>query len=103
MLCDGAAGVAHLFNRLFQATGDAWLAQAARRWFAQVFEMQRHGSGIAGYQSCLDASAPGAGGWQTDPGLLTGTAGLALALLPRRRRRLNPSGIAPSAPARTPP
>ncbi len=42
--------------------------------------MQRSGSGIAGYQSHIDSDAT-PGGWRTDPGLLTGTAGLALALL----------------------
>ncbi len=81
MLCHGASGVAHLFNRMFQATGEAWLAQAARRWFAQVFQMQRPGAGIAGYQSHIDDHATHGGSWHTDPGLLTGTAGLALALL----------------------
>ncbi len=81
MLCHGAAGVAHLFNRMFQATGESWLAQASRRWFAQVFRMQRPGSGIAGYQRHADGRAGSGHGWQTDPGLLTGTAGLALALL----------------------
>ena len=81
MLCHGAAGVAHLFNRMFQATGEAWLAQAARRWFAQVFQLQHSGSGIAGYQSHVDSDATPGGSWRTEPGLLTGTAGLALALL----------------------
>ncbi len=81
MLCHGAAGVAHLFNRMFQATGEAWLAEAARRWFAQVFQMRRPGAGIAGYHSLTGDEEAGPSGWQTDPGLLTGTAGLALALL----------------------
>ena len=81
MLCHGAAGVAHLFNRMFQATGDAWLADAARRWFAQVFAMQRPGAGIAGYQGFVEGRGGEPDTWQTNPGLLTGTAGLALALL----------------------
>ena len=80
MFCHGAAGVAHLFNRLFQATGEGWLAHTARRWFTQVLQMQRPGSGIAGYQSHVDRQAA-PGEWQTDPGLVSGTAGLALALL----------------------
>ncbi len=81
MLCHGAAGVAHLFNRMFQATGEGWLADAARRWFAQVFQMARPGAGIAGYQGHTGGDDARPAGWQTDPGLLTGTAGLALALL----------------------
>lgn len=31
-LCHGAAGVAHIFNRMFQATGDGVLGAAAERW-----------------------------------------------------------------------
>ncbi|HEV7559670.1 MAG TPA: lanthionine synthetase LanC family protein, partial [Kofleriaceae bacterium] len=33
-LCHGAYGLAHLFNRCFQASGDARFADASRRWFA---------------------------------------------------------------------
>jgi hypothetical protein len=41
--------------------------------------MRRPGRGIGGYEAWL----PGAGGqnWAADPGLLTGAAGIALALL----------------------
>ena len=33
-LCHGIAGLAHLFNRLFQATGDPELETATRAWYA---------------------------------------------------------------------
>jgi hypothetical protein len=79
-LCHGAAGLGHLFNRMYQATGEPELGAAARSWFERALAMRRPGCGIGGYQACL----PGPGGaktWVTDPGLLTGAAGIALALL----------------------
>jgi hypothetical protein len=75
-LCHGAAGLGHLFNRMFQATGETWLADAARSWFERALGM-RAGRGIGGYEAWL----PGDRTWMTEPGLLTGAAGIALALL----------------------
>ena len=34
-LCHGSAGLAHIFNRIFQATGEEDLAIAAKAWFQQ--------------------------------------------------------------------
>lgn len=74
-LCHGAAGVGHLFNRLFQATREVWLKEAATRWFRRALRMRRPGRGIAGFAAYADDS------WVTMPGLLNGTAGIALAFL----------------------
>jgi len=74
-LCHGAAGLAHLFNRMSQATADSRLADAAQFWFARALEMRIPGRGIAGF------AAREAGGWVADPGILTGAAGIGLALL----------------------
>jgi hypothetical protein len=79
-LCHGAAGVAHLFNRLYQASGDPLLAGAARDWFERALAMRRSGEGIAGFLS-WDAGERDEMGWQSDPGFLLGAAGIALALL----------------------
>ena len=49
-LCHGAAGVAHLLNRLHQATGDAELGDAARAWLRRTVEMRRDDA-IAGFPS----------------------------------------------------
>jgi hypothetical protein len=79
-LCHGAAGVGHLFNRLFQATGEACFADAARFWLQRTLALRQPDRGIAGYL----AWSPGADGaltWVAEPGLLTGAAGVALALL----------------------
>ncbi len=50
-LCHGAAGVAHIYNRFWQWTGDDLFGAAARRWFAEVLAMRRPDSGIAGFRS----------------------------------------------------
>jgi lantibiotic modifying enzyme len=78
-VCHGAAGVAHLFNRLHQATGDPGLAEAARRWIDEILALRR-GEGIGGFQ----AWAPDENrelGWRAEPGFLTGASGIGLALL----------------------
>jgi hypothetical protein len=79
-LCHGAAGLGHLFNRMFQATGEPWLAEAARSWFARALAMRRPGRGIGG-SAAWQLSDDGIRTWVADAGLLTGAAGIALALL----------------------
>jgi lantibiotic modifying enzyme len=79
-LCHGAAGVGHLFNRLFQATGERCFAEAARLWFERTLALRQPGRGIAGYLS-WSPGADGAMTWLAESGLLTGGAGVALALL----------------------
>jgi hypothetical protein len=79
-LCHGAAGLGHLFNRMYQATGEPWLAEAARYWLVRTLEMRKPGRGIGGYE----AWSPGEDDsltWRAETGLLTGAAGIALALL----------------------
>jgi lantibiotic modifying enzyme len=87
-LCHGAAGVAHVFNRLFQATGDPSLHDAALRWYRRTLELRRPGEGVAGYVAWLP-DAHGDLGWRDDRGLLTGIAGIGLALL---------AGLSPEEP-----
>jgi hypothetical protein len=79
-LCHGACGLGHLFNRLYQATGDGQFAEAARFWFERALQMARPRRGIGGYEAWLPDDK-GAMTWVADPGLLTGAAGIALALL----------------------
>jgi lantibiotic modifying enzyme len=79
-LCHGAAGLGHLYNRLYQATGDAALGEMARLWFETTLEMRKAGEGIAGYSAWLRREGDTMG-WVADPGLLNGAAGIALAFL----------------------
>jgi lantibiotic modifying enzyme len=62
-LCHGAAGLGHLFNRMFQATGDERLGKASRFWLERTLEMRERPSE------------------HSDRGILEGVAGIALALL----------------------
>jgi lantibiotic modifying enzyme len=75
-LCHGAAGVALILDRIHQDTGDAELGEAARVWFRRVVELAREGQGLGGYQFARDA-----GEWVEDASILTGAAGVGLALL----------------------
>jgi hypothetical protein len=75
-LSEGAAGAGHLFNRLFQATGDEELAAAARFWLHRALALRQPGRGIAGFR----AAAAG-GEWMDEPGFLIGATGIGLALL----------------------
>lgn len=74
-LCHGSAGLAHVFNRMYQMTEEQALADAARFWVERTLEL-------------CSAAAPGPGATFPDaarpawkgPGLLEGAAGVALAL-----------------------
>ncbi|HEY0514537.1 MAG TPA: lanthionine synthetase C family protein [Thermoanaerobaculia bacterium] len=79
-LCHGAAGLGHLFNRMFQETGEERLAEAARFWFERALELRVEGEGIAGFRA-WEVNPSGEAGWRSDAGLLEGAAGVGLALL----------------------
>ena len=79
-LCHGAAGLGHVYNRMFQATGEKFLEEAARFWFEQTLELRHHGRGIAGFSTSMPDET-GKRAWVDDPGVLTGATGIALALL----------------------
>jgi lantibiotic biosynthesis protein len=76
-LCHGASGVAHLFNRLSQAAGDAELARAADDWFAHTLALRRS-EPVAGFPRA--APEDGVMRWEAASDLLTGATGVALAL-----------------------
>ncbi|HXI96553.1 MAG TPA: lanthionine synthetase C family protein [Candidatus Acidoferrum sp.] len=84
-ICHGAAGNGHLFNRLYQATGDTLLLEAARGWFERALAMRRPGQGVAGYLALRSEYRPlppgHPGYWDDEPGFLKGAAGIGLALL----------------------
>ena len=65
-LCHGSAGLAHLFNRMYQMTAESALADAARFWVERTLD--------------LCSTDHGQPAWK-GPGLLEGAAGVALALL----------------------
>jgi hypothetical protein len=79
-LCHGATGVAHLFNRLYQGSGDPRFRQAALFWFEHALAAAKPGTGVGGYLALLSEDQESAD-WRPDPGFLTGAAGIGLALL----------------------
>jgi lantibiotic modifying enzyme len=74
-LCHGSAGLAHLFNRMYQLTGEPALGDAARFWVERTLDLcvtTRPDQQAA----TADAMPPACNG----PGLLEGAAGVALAM-----------------------
>ncbi len=80
-LCHGAIGLAHLFNRFYQASRDPLFLEASLTWFERGLAMRRPGAGIGGFLT--RAWDPDTGEWRWEPaaGLLEGAAGIGLALL----------------------
>jgi hypothetical protein len=78
-LCHGAAGLGHVFHRMFLSTGEKRLAEAARVWFARTVAMHGERRGFGGFAAWVP-DAKGRVAWRSDAGFLTGAAGIALAL-----------------------
>jgi hypothetical protein len=77
-LCHGAAGIGHVFNRLYQATGDMEMGKAAHAWFDDALARREPGTGIAGFSMAFGKD----GSERVDePGFLLGATGIGLALL----------------------
>jgi hypothetical protein len=74
-LCHGSAGLAHLFNRMYEMTAEPALAEAARFWIERTLEL------CSITEPGRDATLTDAG-WPAchGSGLLEGTAGVALAM-----------------------
>jgi hypothetical protein len=76
-LCHGSAGRAHVFNRLYQQTGNSQFLQSATYWIEHILSLRLDGTGIGGYV----VDEPNNGGVKIPSGLLMGAAGLGLVLL----------------------
>jgi lantibiotic biosynthesis protein len=79
-LCHGTAGLAHIYNRMYQATGEPELGRAAVYWLERTLDFYRlaKGNGDSWVQGGRDRAEVGP--W-TGSGLLEGAAGVALVLL----------------------
>jgi len=78
-LCHGAAGLGHLYARLFQATGEPALREAARDWVLRALGSRHPTRGLAGFQFC--EAGDGALVTREDPSFLSGAIGVALAFV----------------------
>jgi hypothetical protein len=77
--CHGTAGLAHLYNRLYQATGEPRLGRAAIHWLERTLEWCDLAKADGGSWVAPDPD-PGQGPW-TGIELTRGAAGVALVLL----------------------
>jgi lantibiotic biosynthesis protein len=74
--CHGSSGLAHIFNRFYQATHDEVFAVASRYWIERTLQSCKPGNGPAGY-----GFNAGDSGLQAMYGMLNGIAGIGLSLL----------------------
>jgi class I lanthipeptide synthase len=79
-LCHGSSGLALIFHRLFQRTGEDTLRDASNRWIEETLRLRVPGEGLAGYREWWP-DGDGTGSWRTSVGFLTGAAGVGLSLL----------------------
>lgn len=78
-LCHGAAGIAHIFNRLYWWSGDPVFGDAARSWFHALLHMGREESPTGSFFARVEDSQGRLVAHQ-DSGFLMGMAGVGLAL-----------------------
>jgi hypothetical protein len=101
-LCHGAAGLGHVFARFFDETGDETFRAAAQRWLVETITTYAEPEG-----GPIFRSLEGPDGWVTDHSILSGSVGVALALLravtgePAAWDRRMLQSIAPVAPPRS--
>jgi hypothetical protein len=80
-LCHGAIGVGHVFNRIYQATGEPALGEAASLWLERGLAMRRPGGRLGGFHSVMVGPEGEITRRIAYRGILEGAAGIGLALL----------------------
>jgi hypothetical protein len=80
-LCHGAAGVAHIFNRIYHSEGEPRCLNAALAWLDLALAMRQPGTGVGGFSSLTVPDPSGPIVWEANPNFLDGAIGVALALL----------------------
>ena len=77
-LCHGAAGIAHIFNRMYINTKNTEFKNAADYWYVETLKMANHENSLSGFKAWHTEKY---GGWQEEFGFLEGIAGIGLALM----------------------
>jgi hypothetical protein len=80
-ICHGAAGAAHIFNRIYQAEGDPRCLDAALVWLERTLNMRLSGQGVGGFLSLTRPDPTGPEIWEPSPAFLDGAMGIALTFL----------------------
>lgn len=79
-LCHGSAGLAHIFHRLYRASGDEECRRAAIAWFERLLTRVTDRPNVAGFATfCFERVRDGE--YVEDPAWLTGAAGVGLVLI----------------------
>jgi hypothetical protein len=78
--CHGASGNAHLFNRLYQATGREAFLEAALVYYDKALELTGEGERMGSHSFMVRRPREPSPSWTADASLLDGAAGLGLAL-----------------------
>ena len=74
-ICHGSAGIAHIFNRVYQNSENDTFKDAALYWIDDCIRKSDFNDGLAGYKVWKRD------GWITKTGLLEGIAGIGLVLI----------------------
>ncbi len=75
-ICHGSAGVAHIFHKMWHYTKETIFKEAADFWIEKTLAFGAYADGIAGYKKYIPTDKT----LTAEPGLLEGTAGIALVL-----------------------
>ncbi len=76
-ICHGTAGIAHIFNRMYQNTQKIELKLVSNYWIEKTLQMSSFENGFAGYKAWNGQKI----GWKKEIGLLEGVSGIGLALI----------------------
>ena len=77
-ICHGTAGIAHIFNRMYNYTGIERFKESSLYWLDHTLQMRTFPDGFAGYKAWYSKDY---GGWQCKSSLLDGIAGIGLVLM----------------------
>lgn len=77
-ICHGSAGIAHIFNRMYNYTKVERFRETSQFWFDKTLKMRTFPDGLAGYKAWYSEDY---GGWQNKASLLVGISGIGLALI----------------------
>ncbi len=76
-ICHGAAGIAHIYNKMWHYTKDSIFKQACDFWIQKTLDFATYEDGVAGYKQHNPVTST----FENDYGLLEGAAGIGLVLL----------------------
>ncbi|MEN8154742.1 MAG: lanthionine synthetase C family protein [Acidobacteriota bacterium] len=77
-LCHGTAGIAHIYNRMYNYTGDEIFKESVLYWVDETLKMAMLSDGLVGYKAWTTKKNSG---WVNGLGLLEGISGVGLMMI----------------------